>query len=179
MIIGQVDTASVPRTRLLVACALTASVLVAVGPGSVPAEASHAPCDQIEQATFVYRQGSGQNPYGSMSTMWSYDRDVVYCAAANTTFVRLGLSYADYFEIGLYHKTTSATPVGFTSWAINGNPYLALETTTFPNNDWYSFALIPLREHELMEGRVRLLWDTDLLDIDGDYTNPVDRSRPN
>ncbi len=78
-----------------------------------------------------------------MSTMWSYDRDVTYCAAANTTFVRLGLNYLNYVEIGLYHTTTSATPVGFTSWGINGVASLALETTTFPNNDCYSFALTP------------------------------------
>jgi len=126
--------------------ALAASLISAVGPGAVPARAAHAPCSQtgIEQTTFLYRYPYSQNAYGSMSTMWSYDRDVTYCLAANTTFVRLGLNYENFVETGLYHRTTSATPVGFTEWSINGNiPNPVLETTTFPNGDWYSFALTP------------------------------------
>lgn len=86
----------------------------------------------------------GQNAYGSMSTMWSYDRAVTFCAATNTTFVRLGLTYDDFVEIGLYHRTTATHPVGFTEWAISGNvSNPALETTTFTIGDWYSFALTP------------------------------------
>lgn len=77
-----------------------------------------------------------------MSNMWSYDRNVVYCIAANTTFLRLGLNYSNYVETGLYH-TTSSTPVGFTSWAINGDATAVPESVSFPNNDFYSFVLTP------------------------------------
>jgi hypothetical protein len=114
----------------------------------LPAAPASALSCNTEQTKFVQ---TGRSTYGSMGSMYVYDRTVAWCGSdANTVFWALGGGYLDMIEMGA--RQFGGAPgafVVFVEYSIYPAPLVyhdsgELTGTTYNNGQWVSFNTTPL-----------------------------------